>query len=372
MRKDKLIGLGACVAVGWFAGCSSAGGGSGINGAGANAGTGSNGGGIGIGGSGGGIGGGIGVDGGGTGGLPQGCASEKFDGELVPVDLHVMMDKSGSMKGSKWSSVTTAIGDFVNLPNLNKLGMGIDFFPQGSSGSSSYCSPSTYSSPVVPIAPLPGVGPHINSAMQGINPSSGTPMAPALKGAISYAQGWASSNPTHTTAVVLATDGQPTGCSGSNSVNDVANAAAQGVAATPSVKTFVIGVGSSLTNLNAIAQNRGGTNKAIIISASNAAKEFLQALDKIRGSLSCQYTIPQPKQGKPDYEKLNVGYTPQGGQQEIFPKVKSAADCQGKKAWHYDDPSNPKYIVLCPAACDVLGKGKGSIDIVIGCKSIVE
>ena len=77
------------------------------------------------------------------------------------------------------------------------------------------------------------------------------------------------------TAVVLATDGEPTNCN-PNRVETVAERAAEGLAQTPSIKTFVIGVGSELVTLNLIAQ-KGGTDKAIIVNTANAAQEFLDA-----------------------------------------------------------------------------------------------
>ena len=41
-------------------------------------------------------------------------------------------------------------------------------------------------------------------------PGGGTPTAPALQGAIDYAKQWVLQNPTHTTIVLFATDGDPT------------------------------------------------------------------------------------------------------------------------------------------------------------------
>jgi hypothetical protein len=345
----------------------------------------------------GGTGGGIGLGGNGAGGnggtgLGGGCATDTHDGELVPLDMFLMLDNSGSMSDSgKWTAVSGAIKQFVGLPGTDGLAMGFGHFPIvppappsctvntdcGASGlcffgicvANDECEPTEYGKPVVPIAPLPGVGPQISAAIDQLGPNGGTPTRAALQGAMMYTIDWAKQNPDHISIVVLATDGQPEGCE-PNSVADVSNVAAQGVASSPSVLTFVVGVGSELTALNAVAQ-AGGTQQAIIVNAGNAAQEFLDALNAIRGAVGCNYKIPIPASGKPDTTKVNVAFTPDGGAQVIFPKVGGAGDCQGKTGWYYDNEADPTQIILCPAACDLVSNLKGKVDVVLGCQTQV-
>jgi len=343
--------------------------------------------------------------GGGSGGLPQGCGADKYTGELLPLDMFVMLDRSGSMQDSgKWPAVTGALTNFVSLPGVSGIGMGIGFFPtkpavpppsgpcsagslacgvyecmpvfnkcSGSLMPNDSCVDTDYAKPTVPIAPLPGVASAINSAISGQTPGGdSTPTDPAEHGAIEYAQSWAKNHPDDITIVVLATDGEPNNCN-PNSVATVAARAAQGLANKPSIKTFVIGVGSSLTSLDQIAVS-GGTDKALIVSAGNAGQEFLDAMNKIRGSVGCTLKIPQPKSGTPDPKNVNVGFTPDGGKQQIFPQTKSGdvTGCQGGQGWYYDDPQNPTHIILCPASCDLISHQKGETDVVVGCKTIVQ
>ncbi len=142
--------------------------------------------------------------------------------------------------------------------------------------------------------------------------------------------------------MVLATDGEPNNCN-PNSVATVAARAKQGYDNKPSVKTFVIGVGSSLTSLNQIAAS-GGTTKALIVdTASNPGQQFLDALNQIRGSVGCILKIPQPKSGTPDPGSVNVAFTP-GRRPAADPPADQSGDesgCQGDKKWYYDDPQNP-------------------------------
>jgi hypothetical protein len=338
---------------------------------------------------------------GGAGGGGGSCAADPYDGQLVPLDMFVMLDRSGSMEElGKWPAVTSALNQFVSLPGLTGLGMGIGFFPtkpeqpppgacttfadcgaygpclpgfnvcSGSLSPNDSCVASDYAKPVVPIAPLPGVAAQITSAISAAKPTgSSTPTAPALEGAIDYARVWAQQNTDHITVVVLATDGEPTNCN-PNTVQTVVARAEEGFSGTPSIRTFVIGVGSQLTTLNEIAV-KGGTQQAIIVSAGNAATEFLDALNAIRGSVGCAYAMPVPTSGDPDPNTLNVVFTPEGGSQEYFPKVDEAAQCQGTKSWYYDDAANPSQIILCPAACDLVTNQPGTVVVELGCKQIV-
>ena len=96
----------------------------------------------------------------------------------------------------------------------------------------------------------------------------------------------------------------------------------------------------------------------------------------IRGNaLPCDYALPVPKSGTPDYDKMNVQYTSPTGQKTVFPNKKGAAACDAGGGWYYDvDPStggSPTKIVLCPTTCnDVKAKG-GQVDVVVGCKTQV-
>src|SRR5262249_37939780 len=121
------------------------------------------------------------------------------------------------------------------------------------------CDAADYSVAEVPIQPLPGVAQAITTAMGNHMPSTGTPTSAALQGAINYAQTWAAAHPSHLTVVAFATDGIPSGCD--TDLGHIDAIAASGLSAMPSIKTFVIGVGSSLQALDGIAA-AGGTTTA--------------------------------------------------------------------------------------------------------------
>jgi hypothetical protein len=137
----------------------------------------------------------------------------------------------------------------------------------------------------------------------------------------------------------------------------------------------VIGVGTLLTDLNAIAA-AGGTQQAFIVDTNqNVSQQFLDALNAIKGTaLGCTYSIPDPDMGDPDYNAVNVEYLPgNGSPSKLIAKVNSAAACGNGDGWYYNDNANPTQIILCDATCnDVSADDSGTINIVLGCATVVK
>jgi hypothetical protein len=236
----------------------------------------------------------------------------------------------------------------------------------------------------IPIGMLPGAAGTLTSNIDGIpNPASTalTPTSVAVQGGITYAKAYKAQNPGHAVVLVLATDGLPTRCSPYES-SAIAALAAAGL---PDVKTFVVGVFSpneqatAKPNLDNIAKG-GGTNEAFIVSTSgNVTADFQKAMDQIRGAaLPCDYNVPKPQSGTPDYGRVNVKFTKGDGTASVFPQSKTgAAGCDAGGGWYYDvDPASgtPTKITLCPASCDaVKASGAGSkVDVLLGCQTIVK
>lgn len=342
---------------------------------------------------------------GGSGGgsqLPSGCAVDTYPGEVVPLDMHLMLDRSSSMKdGSppKWGEITEAITSFMALPTSDELGMSMAIFPvarsqpaPSSCASDADCMPFSdqcvegtcvvhdpedatscwshdYRDPVVPMGTLSQVAPKVAASMTEIQVMGYTPMAPALSGAVEYASQWAASTPEHITIVVLATDGYPTKCA-MQDIDEVAGIAG-GAFQEAGIKTFVIGIGDGLENLNLIAQ-KGGTGEAVMVDDGNAGEEFLAALNLIRGSMRCTYKVPVPSSGEADLNQLNVGITPHAGEQEIVPRVGSEAECGDEPGYYLDDPQEPEQLTLCPASCQRATETNADVQVVIGCGAVIK
>jgi len=231
-----------------------------------------------------------------------------------------------------------------------------------------------YAKPEVPIALLPmNAQPLINSINMHM-PGGGTPTRPALEGALTYTKDWAMKNIDHKVVVVLATDGDPSGCS-MNTIPDVEALASGYFNGSPSIPTYVVGVGTSLVSLNGIAA-AGGTTKAFIVDAgANTVQQFIDAMDTIRktAGLGCEYSIPAPMGGMIDFGKVNVQYVPGGGGKPIdILHAKDPSQCDPVTGgWYYNDNANPTKIELCPATCMVVEKDSmGEINIIFGCETI--
>jgi hypothetical protein len=250
------------------------------------------------------------------------------------------------------------------------------------------CMSSDYATPAVPIGVLPTNVPALQASLAAQVPSGFTPTVSALQGAIDLAKQHAAANPGHSVVAVLATDGLPDECTGqqvvtaADAVTEVANVAAGGLVGSPSIKTFVIGVftpgdiASGTTAVNEIAK-AGGTNQAFVInSTSNVTAQFTSALNSIRGaSLPCQYKVPVPDSGMPNFNLVNVEYTSGSGAATGLAYVESSSRCGTGTGWYYDvDPmsgATPTAILVCPSTCTALGKdAKGRVDVVIGCQTV--
>lgn len=247
------------------------------------------------------------------------------------------------------------------------------------------CFQSDYETAKVPIDLLPGAAANLTNVINSFpDPpgSNGTPTGPALKGALVQAGQYATAHPGHVVVTVLVTDGFPSQCTPTDTPG-VANLASTALAANPSIRTFVIGVftddekTTATTNLNAIA-SAGGTGSAFVISSgSSVTTQFQAALDTVRGqALPCDYKIPTPEAGVPDYDKVNIQRTASGGS-TVLPRAANAQACDANGGWYYDvDPKVgvPTKVILCPASCETVKTGgiNMKIEVVLGCQTVVK
>jgi hypothetical protein len=350
-------------------------------------------------------------------GVGGACASSHYEGKLSPLDIYIMLDKSGSMtSNNKWGNCTNALKTFVQSPVADGIGVGIQYFPFtgppppgcalcmdcncifgptcGCSGCSSSCMNGVctatclggvadscmvpdYATAAVEIGLLPGNATALVNSINSITPNGGTPTRPALEGALSHARDWAIANPDHKVVVVFATDGEPsTNLCAPNTIPDSQNIAQMYLNGTPSIPTYVIGVGSTLTSLHAIAQS-GGTMMAYIVDGGpNTTQQFIDAMNAIRQSagLACEYIIPPLTDGGMiDFNQVNVQYIPgSGGTAQDILHAQDAADCDPVQGgWYYDNNAAPTKILICPATCMTIeADDLGKIDILFGCPTV--
>jgi hypothetical protein len=281
------------------------------------------------------------------------CGRATYKAEGRQLDIYVMFDNSGSMI-PWWPAVTDALSSFVDDPRSAGIGVGIQYFGQS-------CDVNTYATPKVPIAPLPGNAAAIKGSYP--LPFADTPTTPALQGAITHARSWAEDHPESKVVVFLVTDGMPDDCN--STVDTTAAQARLGLEGSPSIPTYVLGIGNGLA-LDAIAQ-AGGTDKAIVVGATKDA--VYQAMSEIRGAaLPCDYAVPDDAED-PNLVNLTLKT---GDKTTTIPNVGTEAGCEGstKGGWYYNDGKTR--LIACDATCNDFNEAEAgsSVDVVLGCPTV--
>jgi hypothetical protein len=131
------------------------------------------------------------------------------------------------------------------------------------------------------------------------------------------------------------------------------------------VPTYVVGVGPSVANVDAIAI-AGGTDAfhVKVGSAPATSADLLATLTKIRGEVApCDVAIPPPPDGRDlDWDKVHV--------EALGATQPYVADCSGGYGWHYDDPRAPTRVSLCAATCSaVKAQAAAKIDVSFRCEA---
>jgi hypothetical protein len=321
--------------------------------------------------------------------IGENCYANVTQGEHVPLDLYIMFDQSLSMScetvaggTTRWDAVKSALSNFVQDQAAAGIGVGIQYFGQGSVPFLSSCNVADYLNADVEIAPLPQNSQPILDSLNRHGPGTNTPTAVAVQGATQHAQTWKGQNPGHALAVILVTDGQPNACGDLPAVVSAAQASASS-----GIPVYVIGVVSAgvdcgildpnppnKPDLDAVAQ-AGGTAQALIVEAGqNTEQQFLAKMNQIRGEaqVPCEYQIPPATPDKPfDPRLVNVQYTQSGAPTIVYavPDANACDPAQG--GWYFDNPADPKRLLLCPTTCNTVTTVTGlSVQVALGCQSI--
>lgn len=332
-------------------------------------------------------GGGVFVDGGLTGdgslNADSACAATVVEAEVLPLDLYIMADRSGSMDNyetpSRWQNLSAALNAFFGDPQSAGLFVALRFFPLNDNCGpmDGACSGNAYATPLVPFGDLPGnQGPLANAISSTTPDGCFTPTQEALNGVLKGALQRQLAEPLHVVSAVIVSDGEP--CCGDCPGEDAGTigAIAQGYAnpqpGTPAIKTFAIYVADVASDVMTAIAHQGGTGSAY--DATAGQQSFIDALNAIRGSmLACEYKMPEADAGNVNPELIQVAYTP-GGATEGAPLVrymdKSSCGTAGD-GWYYDNNDTPTKIVMCDDTCDKLQNDEhGRVDILVGCSGV--
>jgi hypothetical protein len=325
------------------------------------------------------------------------CESSSAKTELAPVYLALAFDVSGSMgeldrprwwhdPEAKWKPIASATRAFLEDPSVKRMNASMVLFP----AEDDECDPETYTTPTVPMTPLPSAlfgaalddyEEEVGSELAGGDWRGGTPTFAALMGAGASLDAVRVAHPEAAFAVVLITDGLPQSCD--EGLEETLGAAEE--LQSQGLPTYVIGIqnptvppselpegwsdwgeceddaGTSETpcpppgNLDALNElsRAGGTDSAFLIDTQDpeATKDaFLTAIESIRTrTSSCTLAVPPDPNGgtfKPDQIDVNVKLN---GATE---KLTYDETCSQTNGWRFADLDGSPVVELCASTCE--------------------
>jgi hypothetical protein len=157
-------------------------------------------------------------------------------------------------------------------------------------------------------------------------------------------------------------------------VPELANAAEQAAEAEPPVRTFVIGLGPLLPNLDQIS-NSGGTGAALQIGEGEVTTPLLEALKSIVMSpFTCQFSLPEAGGSTDplDFDQVRMLALPYPSDPEYvleIPRIDGPAQCGGSSGgWYYDDNTAPTKMTVCACTCAELSSI--TVEVEYGCPAV--
>ena len=317
-------------------------------------------------------------------GFGAGCASARYSAQLMPLDLFILLDQSGSMNedDDRWTPVTNALKTFVRSSQVAGMGVALQYFPLGPDDDVK-CVAGTYAAPDVAMQPLPGNAQAIVDSIDAhyftkenccdAPEHDGTPTRPAMEGVAAYMRAWLDAHPDRAGVILLATDGEPSPVCDDNGIDEVGQVIAEAAVGAPAIPTYVIGIGHE-DKLERLAEAGDTGLGALIVDGTgvDTENELLDALSEVRGeALPCDFSLPQGQDIDP--LKVNVQHSRASTASVTLVHVESEDDCQrvDQPAWYYDDPEQPARLTLCPVTCDEVALDpSSSVQIVVGCATV--
>jgi len=351
-----------------------------------------------------------GSDGNGKGGMGGGdtCAESEESADLVPANLLFVVDKSGSMNcnppptdtacenpvkvdeslPSKWEITQDALtgdsGALHVLAGQAGVSVGLINFPLDDN-----CQVVTSGDTTVPIAPLDEE--QLAALQDGLDviADGQTPLAgAAIRGLEALRLGIHAGDLPGDNYLVVMTDGVET-CQ-PDALDDLLTYVEE-AEKYYDVRTYAIGAPGSEGSRTLLSQIAilGGTRKSndcaeTPTEASESCHIDLTESTDFEADLgaefqgiteattqSCEYDVPQ--NALIDRNKVNVEYTPSGGDKELVvqdPPADGEEQCENAEGWQYT--ADGTQIVLCGDICDeVLADPGAKVRVVFGCQETV-
>lgn len=326
----------------------------------------------------------------------KGCATNESETIKSPAFFEFVVDRSGSMSGTKWTAAQQSIQGVVDQAFTaaeTNVGMGLILFPGDSGDSGPYPDGSGKD-------PFPNfVDATQRNALKARvsgNTTGGTPTLEALTAAYNVIENLIPLPPLPKEGkkvVVLMTDGVPN----SNPSNAIQNMAAAKLAMggpKGPVYTYVVGIGNLSGSggfdvdprfLGSVAKAGGTGPKGCdpnemtnpdkmchyhiqpgSKTAAQLADDMTKAFNRIRAeATACEVSLATDE-AKADPSSVNVVIVDENGKVTLVKQ--DPAD-----GWTYDDPSNPTKVLLHGKACeDAVQNLLGKVKVVFGCKTVAK
>ena len=312
------------------------------------------------------------------------CAATTAEAKPVPLDIFIMLDRSGSMgtdcnfgatTTSKWCRAVNSIGGFVQDAASIGNQLAIQYFPR--TGGS--CNGSGYDVAAVGLGFLTGPGGFAQTVIDSLNAEtpngSNTPTEGGLRGLIGFTAAHVA--PPRVMIGIFITDGQPNGCNeGPTFMRDLLAAHYN----TTGIHTFVVGMtGASFATLETISDYGGALSHNNFCGTAAPCHHysvgdgdpsvFIEALKQIQQSaVGCSFQMPASDAGIIDPDKVTVQYTPGGTPPpQDLTRVNDLAACV-PNGWYYDNNTAPTIINLCPDTCTtVQADPNAKVEVLLGC-----
>ncbi len=331
------------------------------------------------------------------------CAQTSAVATLKPLDMFVMLDRSGSMnepqnepaqKGdcnigqavnSKWCHAINALSSYFKSTAATGHGAALQFFALGAPAA---CDGTTYNTSYTPggttgYTTLPSNV--FDATLNLVSPMGQTPTEGALRGIVGFSGRPLNQRAGRIPIGVLITDGDPTLCD--LNVTNLTNILQNHYNATK-IPTFVIGMtGATFATLETIAGGgnaplHGDTVGTVTDACGNGAgpcrhwniadgtgNTLAEAMKQIQGlAIACQYSMPVPAVGVVNPNDVTVEYLQNGvPPAKKLTRVTNAAACVAD-GWYYDNNASPTAIQLCGTQCTAVQADQGAkINVMLGC-----